>query len=46
MVDANGQEHTIIMGNLHSAGQANGIAADFEFHRIGHHEISASDFIF
>ena len=46
VIDANGQEHTIVMGNVHSVGQGNGLAPDFQIDLIGHHQLSAADFIF
>jgi type VI protein secretion system component Hcp len=45
VVDAFGQEHTLIAGNIHRAGQGNGLAADFVIDLLGHHTLTAADFV-
>ncbi|MFC0588212.1 type VI secretion system tube protein Hcp [Novosphingobium aquiterrae] len=43
--DGQGQEHTIIAGNVNSSGQGNGLLADFQIDLLGHHLLGANDFI-
>lgn len=45
VVDAQGQEHTLLSGNVNPVGQGNGLAADFTIDLLGHHLLSAQDFV-
>ncbi|MFM5924210.1 MAG: type VI secretion system tube protein Hcp [Novosphingobium sp.] len=45
VTDAQGNEHTLLSGNVNPIGQGNGLAADFTIDLLGHHLLSAPDFV-